>query len=160
MMNRYYTYIIKGDRNAKINALISFGGTLPAVKVKTGMTEAEAFECERALIQFHGRECDGGTLLNTALGGAGPVGVKHTAETRANMSAAHRGKRNSPEAIAKRTAAIRGKPLSAEHRAKISAGVKGKNRGRKTPEAIAKRTASRAANRLAKLAQDNRSAAL
>ena len=58
---------LSSRRNATINALISFGGTLPPVKVREGMTEAEAFELEKALIEFHGRADLGlGELLNSA----------------------------------------------------------------------------------------------
>ena len=39
--------------------------------------EWEAFECERELIAFWGRECDGGCLQNKSIGGGnGPIGCK------------------------------------------------------------------------------------
>ena len=39
--------------------------------------EWEAFECERELIAFWGRECDGGCLQNKSTGGGnGPIGCK------------------------------------------------------------------------------------
>ena len=39
--------------------------------------EWEAFECERELIAFWGRECDGGCLQNKSIGGShGPLGCK------------------------------------------------------------------------------------
>jgi hypothetical protein len=102
----------KDGRNATISALISFGGTLPPVKVREGMTEAEAFEIEKALIAFHGREDLGlGTLLNLCAGGAGIINM--AAESREKMR----------------------KPRSAEHRAKISTAMTGR---KLSPEHIAK----------------------
>ena len=80
---------LSGRRNRKISALISFGGTLPPVKVRTGLTEAEAYECERALIAFHGRADLGlGSLLNLCDGGAGASNP--TAETRAKLVESNR----------------------------------------------------------------------
>ncbi len=170
----------RGSRNAKVNALISFGGTLPPVKIREGMTQAEAFEVERALIAFHGRADLGlGTLLNLTDGGAGMANP--CAETRAKISKGNLGKKMSPEAIEKTSAYHRGRPKSPEQVEKMRLARLGKpalaataaaakvNRGRKrspehcaaiadslrgrklSPEVIAKRTATRAANRLAKL---------
>jgi NUMOD3 motif-containing protein len=115
---------LSSRRSAKIEALISFGGTLPPVKIREGLTQTEAFECEKALIAFHGRECDGGTLLNVALGGPGASGVKHSAEAIEKTAAAHRGRKRSPETGARISAAKSGKsngPHSAATRAKIGA---------------------------------------
>ena len=55
-------------------------------------------------------------------------GQKHTAETLARMSAAH--KNPSPETRAKLSAALRGRHFSDEHRAKISAALRGNKHGR------------------------------
>ncbi len=146
---------VKRRKNPKINALIAFGGTLPPVKVREGLTEAEAYECERALIAFHGRQCDGGTLLNVCTGGAGVPGYTPSAEHRAKLSAAKIGRKLSPEHIAKRTAtrlangngnywgARNGRIESPESRAKVSAAQKGKLH---SPESIAKRVATRLTN--------------
>jgi len=60
-------------------------------------------------------------------------------ETRAKLSAIHKGIKKSPEAIAKRSAARKGKKLSAEHIAKLSAAHKGKKH---SLEHIAKMSAS------------------
>lgn len=135
------------------------------------------------------------------------LGTKHSAETRAKLSASHMGFKPSREAIEKTTRAITGKkktpehvakvaaaqkgkfvsldsrmrmsaaqrlrkrtPLSAETKAKIAAAHLGKPKpkhsdewrvlmsqkmtGRKmSPEVIAKRVATRAANRIARLAE-------
>jgi hypothetical protein len=162
-------------RNAKIDALISFGGTLPPVKIRENLTQTAAFELEKALIQFHGRADLGkGELMNLCDGGAGSPNP--SAEWRARISAAHKGKKRSaetrarmsgrkqsPESNAKRSASLRGKPKplrSAEHAARLSAANRGKPLSPETvakrigkklsPESIAKREATRAANRLAK----------
>jgi len=54
------------------------------------------------------------------------LGAKHSAETRAKIGAAQKGRTLSAEARAKLSAANKGKKLSAEHRAKLSAAQKGK----------------------------------
>ena len=143
-------------RNAKINALIAFGGTLPPVKVRECLTETEAYAAESALIAFHGRADLGqGTLLNLCDGGAGVSNLAAEArakistalrghlpspQCRAALSAATKGKPLSPETRAKMSAARLGKPKSAEHRAAISEATKGKP---KSPEAIAKTAAAK-----------------
>ncbi|HZZ26212.1 MAG TPA: NUMOD3 domain-containing DNA-binding protein [Roseiarcus sp.] len=79
---------LNANRNAKIEALISFGGTLAPVKVREGMTEDEAHEAERALIAYHGRMDLGlGPLLNLCDGGAHTNGRRIVSdETRAKHS--------------------------------------------------------------------------
>ena len=57
--------------------------------------EWEAFECERELIAFWGRECDGGCLQNKSIGGGvGPIGCKFvfTEEHKRKIGDAHRGR--------------------------------------------------------------------
>ena len=115
----------KGKRNAKIEGLISFGGTLPSVKVRENLTEAEAFDLEKALIAFHGREDLGlGPLLN--LNDGGPGGENPAAETRAKMSEAHSGKEPTAQTREKIAAALKGRPKSAEHIAKHAAALRGR----------------------------------
>ncbi len=84
----------------------------------------------------------GWPLTNLTDGGEGVTGHKPSAETRAKMSAARRGKKRSPEACAKSAATQRGRklgPRSPEATAKAAAS----NRGRKrTPEARAKMAAA------------------
>ncbi len=161
--NRIYA---SNRRNVTINALISFGRTLPPVKVRGGMTEAEAFECEKALIAFHGRMDLGlGPLLNLTDGGAGGMGVKksleaiektaaanrgrkQSAETREKMSAAHRAKALSPERREALTAANRGRIISAATRAKLSAANRRRTGEKRSAETRAKMSASHLARRL------------
>jgi len=62
--------------------------------------EWEAFECERELIAFWGRECDGGCLQNKSIGGGiGPIGCKlvFTEDHKRKIGDAHRGKHQSNE---------------------------------------------------------------
>jgi hypothetical protein len=173
-------------RNPKIEALISFGGTLAPVKVKTGLTEAEAFELEKILIAFHGRmDLGTGTLLNLCDGGAGAPnmasesrertmasvrGRKHTDAAKAKMSAATKGKKRSPEGIENNRLAQLGTKRSPEAIAKRLATIAAKRaapgyvspyKGKvPTAESRAKMSAAQhRRNRLAKLAQDNRSEA-
>lgn len=47
------------------------GGDLPIVKIRSGLSEVEAFETEIALIRAIGREANGGPLVNLTDGGEG-----------------------------------------------------------------------------------------
>jgi len=65
------------------------------VQVFSFANEWEAFECERELIAFWGRECDGGCLQNKSIGGSnGPIGCKlvFTEDHKRKIGDAHRGK--------------------------------------------------------------------
>lgn len=63
------------------------GGDLPAVKVREGLTDADACMIERALIAAIGREADGGPLVNLTNGGDGTAGAKMSPEWRQHRSA-------------------------------------------------------------------------
>jgi hypothetical protein len=68
--NKHFSYIIRKYR-----------GKLPIVIVREGLTEAEAFEVEVALIAAIGRyDQDQGPLVNHTNGGDGCVGYKETEE--------------------------------------------------------------------------------
>jgi NUMOD3 motif len=125
-------------RTKRLKAWIAEIGEEPLFDIiAANLTRDEAFALEIETIAKYGRECDGGTLLNVTTGGAGAPGNKHTAEARARMSAALKGKPKSPEYVEKMrgrapTAAIgaaadlhRGKPLSDSHRAALSAAHRG-----------------------------------
>ena len=91
--------------------------------------EWEAFECEQQLINFWGRQCDGGCLLNQSLGGPGTPGHKHKPETIEKMRRTHKGKVISQEQRQKTSRALKGRPLSEETKRKMSASRLGKKRG-------------------------------
>ena len=92
------------------------------------------------------------------------IGLKRSAEARANMSAAQKGKKRSLEARANQSAALKGHPVSEETRAKISkshfgicpseetrAKMSAAKKGKKqSPEVVAKRIATIKNNRLMK----------
>lgn len=102
-------------------------------------TEADAIAAEVAIISKIGRKKYGGPLVNQTDGGDGVSGLRYvfTAEHRAKISAAGKGRRKSPEAVAAAAAGRRGKKHNAETRAKISIAVR-------KPEAVAKIRAARA----------------
>lgn len=105
---------------------------------------ADICALETALIQQHGTRVPNG--YNVSLGGAGPFGVKRTAEQVEISASKHRGLPCHPNT---REAAIRthrGVPKTAEHRAKIAAAHVGKSR---SDETKAKISAAWAAKRAA-----------
>ena len=88
MMSNYYCYIYYDqDWNAYYVGKGSFyrksdrrKRTIPVAdaqhtQVFEFIYEWEAFECERELISFWGRQVDGGSLMNISLGGPGTPGV-------------------------------------------------------------------------------------
>lgn len=99
------------------------GIEVPAVKIRENLTETEAFMIERAFIAAIGRRPHG-TLVNLTDGGEGVSGHVHSAESRAKMSLAAKG-RPGPHT---------GRKLSAEHRAALSVAKLGKKRGKRPPE--------------------------
>lgn len=92
------------------------GGDLPAIIIRGGLTESEAFELEKIFIAAIGRKANGGPLVNMSDGGIGGGARKQSAEE-----------------IAKRTAAL-GRP---EVRAKMRASHIGQPSGRKGKKATA-----------------------
>lgn len=114
------------------NIIRANGGDLPRLKVREGLTEAEAVEAEIAFIAAIGREANGGPLVNLTDGDDGMSGHVQSAATRQKRAAALRGvpktsvhiaaaaKANSLAKIGKKTG-----PCSETRRAAISAAKKG-----------------------------------
>lgn len=101
------------------------GGELPKVKLREGLTEADALATEIALIAAIGRGKHG-PLVNLTDGGDGQTGWVPSDETRAKIGAANSGLKRSDELRARLSAAHKGKIKSPEHRAKIGAAQVGK----------------------------------
>lgn len=147
MANSYYVYVLfgvdgapcyvgkgKGRRwlghertkehpNRRLRAIIAAaGGHLPKVKIRQELTEAEAFEVERAIIAAIGRGKNG-PLVNLTDGGDGTSGHRHTPEARELIGAPRRGKARPDEVKRKLSAAKIGIPMgpqSETHRQKIA----------------------------------------
>ena len=148
--NRAYN---RGGRNSHWGNIVAklerIGSGYEVKLVATGLTESAAFSLEKERIAFWRDRVD---LCNKTDGGDGVSGLimsqvsrqkmsdkakgrpgnvtmlgrKHSAETRAKMSAAQKGKKKSPEHAAKVGAAHRGKKRTEEHRAKLSIAHTGK----------------------------------
>ena len=107
--------------NPHLANIIRKHGPLDFTIVRDGLSEAEAFETERALIAQFGRSNNGtGTLANKTDGGEGGAGIVMSASARAKLSAAHTGKILSEAHRQKLSRAFKGKKLSPERRAKMS----------------------------------------
>lgn len=148
--NRAYS---RGGRNSHWGNIVAklerIGSGYEVKLVATGLTEAEAFSLEKERIAFWRDKVD---LCNKTDGGDGVSGLvmseearqkmserakgrpgnptmlgrKHSAETRAKMSAAQKGKKKSPEHAEKVAATHRGKKYSEEHKKKLSIAHMGK----------------------------------
>ena len=119
--NNHYTQ----RQNKHLSAIIDLaGGELPRVKIKEGITDAEACDIERAFIAAIGREANGGPLINLTDGGDGVRGMRHNPESRAKIAAAHTGAVFSKERRDRIGAANKGRKHSDEARLRMSAGKK------------------------------------
>ena len=114
-------------QNKHLSAIIrKAGGEIPAIILRSGLTESQAFETEMALISAIGRGTSG-PLVNMTGGGEGSCGAAHSDATRIKIS---QSKKQS------------GWRPTAEHRSRISEFGTGR---KMSAECIAKRTATRAA---------------
>ena len=89
-------------QNPHLAAIIAkAGGSIPKVKIREGLTDAEACETEMAFIAAIGRKCNGGPLVNMTDGGDGLKGHTHTKspEARRRIGDALRGKKKTPEHV-------------------------------------------------------------
>lgn len=97
--------------------------------------------------------CENPKCANMAPTAGSCLGVKHTNETRANMSATRRGRKKqpqTPEHRAKISAALTGYKKSPEHVALISATQTGVKRSQLTPEHRAKISAAKTGKKLSR----------
>jgi hypothetical protein len=107
-------------RNVYLGRIILKHG-IAAVRIRDGLTEAEAFETERAFIAALGRHPNG-PLVNLTDGGEGPAGMKYSDEHRARLSAARKGVPKSETHRNNMRIARLGKKAVAEQRAKQGEG--------------------------------------
>lgn len=97
-------------------------GLKPALRILESGTESWA-DAERRWIARY--RSDGADLTNATVGGEGITGMRFSAETRAKMSAAKRGRKLSPEHVEKVATANRGKRRAPDVIEKIQAKRKG-----------------------------------
>lgn len=102
------------------------GRELPRMKIREGLTEDKAFEYERAVIAFFGREDLGtGMLVNLTEGGDGPSGYRYSDEERARHSERMKNRTMSPDWRANVSAGLKGKKKTPEHIAAAAVGQRG-----------------------------------
>lgn len=121
---RWREHAISGAKHKNrhlANIFKKSGGKLPAVKIREGLTELEAFEAECALIAALGRQIDGGPLVNLTDGGEGVVGMAHSEETKARLGKKSKEAWADPQGRARTIARQNEGRASAEYRAKRSA---------------------------------------
>ena len=143
--NRYFSNVVKQLKTQNLEPIIEI--------IKDNLSEQEAYDLEFQLIEKFGRRLydKDGILCNLSKGGIGPLGYKHStetknklkiikqnisSETKKKMSDSHKGKIQSPELIEKRAAKMRGttrdssnmhQPKSDLHKAAISKAQSGEN---------------------------------
>ena len=150
--NEFYVYVIfrpngipcyvgkgkgqRADHHARFshskhlrNIFNKAGGKLPVVKVREGLTDAEACATEIAFIAAIGRiDLGTGPLVNLCEGGQGLAGHVKSAETRAKLSLALKGVPRTAEWLANMSKSRMGMKRSPESRAKQSATMYGQKR--------------------------------
>ncbi len=98
-------------RSHHLNIIRQFqreGLPVPKRKVKTGLTEQQAFDLEVMLIAKYGIERDGGLLVNESYGGdGGTTGYVHTRKSRKKIGAASKVNHANPATKAKHAASSR-----------------------------------------------------
>lgn len=126
--DRWQQHMVKSHNKRLAGVVRKANGSIPIVKVREHLIEAEAFAVEIALIAAIGRvDLGTGPLLNLTSGGDGVVGHKRTLEQRRQMSITRKGIWNgSPETARKISAALRNVPKAPAHCKAVSAAKKGK----------------------------------
>lgn len=125
----------RNNRNTHWNNIVAklerIGSGYEVRLVAVGLSEKEAFELEKARIA---RWRDVSDLANMTDGGEGMSGYKMPEKTRVKISVAMKGKvpnrkgaKHTAQAKAKMSKAKKGRSLSEEHRKKLSAAMKGEN---------------------------------
>lgn len=126
------------------------GGSLPKVKIRQNLTNAEAIEIEMAVIKALGRGRKG-PLVNMSDGGEGLSGVPMSADVRKKISDAHKGRKQTAEHRANLSAArkrmfaeMRAAGIQVRHTEETKAKIGAAHKGRKaSPEAKVKMSAAR-----------------
>jgi len=139
LQRRWTEHVSDANRRAKAPiqfAIRKYGPAAFTIElVAEASSHAELQALEIAWIKRLGTHVSRGGY-NVSLGGGGGFGVPKSAETRAKISAAAKGRRRSPEASAKQAETMRRRGLSPEHKAKLH-----------SPETILKRINSRRAKK-------------
>lgn len=137
-MNHYTVGYLRAasHKNFIIKRYRSLGFVDSFAIIESSLTESEAYKLEIDVIASLNSRKDGGVLVNQAHGGQGSAGISipRTPEWKANIAAAHRGKKLSASHIENSRKARIGMRLTEAHKAKLSASLKGIP---KTPEHIA-----------------------
>ena len=144
---------LKESQNIHLNAKIAkmrAAGFEPDIEIIHAIDEQHAFFLEECLIAIFGRRDLGkGSLVNHTDGGEGPSGQIYSAESRAKMSVAKKGKSPNNKGLPLRedlrlglVIANTGKKASAETKAKMSATRMGKKLEQRTAEHAANNAAS------------------
>lgn len=104
-----------------INSVVAAGSSLEVIVLESNATWNDAERRHIANLRAKGHN-----LANGTDGGDGALGAPKSAEARAKISAALKGRKKSPEHVASMAAAMRGKSPSATTRAKIAGSMKGR----------------------------------
>ena len=119
------------------------GPDLPVIKVREGLTDAEANLTEIALIAAIGRhDQKRGPLVNLTKGGDGVVGGIRTPEQIERLRQSRIGRKHTDVAKEKVRQAFIGKPKTPEHSAAVSAAKRGKPGKSPSPETRSRQRAS------------------
>jgi len=122
---RWLHHLTKSHNKRLAGVVRKAGGSIPIIKLRENLTEAEAFEIEIALIAAIGRRDLGtGPLLNLTAGGDGVVGHRRTPAQRKQMSVSRKGIVPTRETAAKISAKLKNVPKTPAHCAAVSAAKK------------------------------------
>lgn len=133
---KVHTWKALGDRPRRgiSSAIRKYGvENFVVVTLYRRLSFREACLTERALIASHGTLTPGG--YNLTSGGDAMPGHEVSAESRARMSASHKGKRNSRESIEKQAQQLRTSEKAIAQRARLHASLRGR---KNSPEHVEK----------------------